>query len=73
VIASSDYDMDHAEEKIITGVTNNGLTVTLNTPFKYLHYSEDEIYGNQTFPMRVEVGLLTRNVVVKGSENSLKE
>jgi len=64
--------MDHAEVKKITGVSDDRVTISVDTPFKYLHYSSDETYGNYTFPMRVEVGLLTRNVVVKGDENSLK-
>ena len=48
------------------------LTITVTTAFKYLHYSADETYGNAVFPMRCEVGLLSRNVVIKGSDDSLE-
>ncbi len=43
----------------------------MKTAFKYLHYSADETYGSAIFPMRCEVGLLSRNVVIRGSEDSL--
>jgi len=47
-------------------------TIIVTTPFKFLHYSADETYGSSIFPMRCEVGLLTRNVVIRGSEDSLE-
>lgn len=39
----------------------------------YQHYSEIEIYGDVEFPMRAEVGLLTRNIKMQGSEESIEE
>jgi hypothetical protein len=45
------------------------------------HYSEIENYSytnkegavvNENFDMRIEVGLLTRNIVIQGDEDSVK-
>jgi len=62
VIASTDFDMNQAETRHITAVSLNRKTLTLDKPLKYLHYSAVETYGDHQFPMRAEVGLLTRNV-----------
>jgi hypothetical protein len=68
VVASTDYDMNQAEVKTITNISADALTLTLDTPFEYKHYSADETYGDAKFPMRCEVGLLSRNIVIRGSE-----
>ena len=70
VIASTDYEMEHAETRFITAVSNDKKTLTLNQPLKYKHYSAVETYGSDDFPMRCEVGLLTRNVKIQGSADS---
>lgn len=66
VIASSDYDMNQAEVRIITAVAADAKTLTLNKALEHAHYSETETYGGRAFPMRCEVGLLTRNVKYQG-------
>ena len=38
---------------------------------QFRHYSALETYGGKDFPMRAEVGLLTRNIVIQGDENSV--
>jgi len=70
VVASTDYDMNQAEVKTIVSVSGDKKTITVDSKFKFLHYSSDETYGDSVFPMRCEVGLLTRNVVIRGSEDS---
>lgn len=55
----------------IAAVSVDGLTITVTTPFKYKHFSATETYGSDNFVMRAEVGLLTRNIVVKGDDDSV--
>ena len=49
-------------------VDGNEATLLLEYPLKYNHSGEDEHYGDITVPFRAEVGLLTRNVQVKGDK-----
>jgi hypothetical protein len=70
VIASTDYEMEHAETRLITAVSTDKKTLTLSSALKYKHYSAVETYGSEDFPMRCEVGLLTRNVKIQGSVDS---
>lgn len=44
----------------------NGTTTRINllNKLKYRHYGETEVYGNQNFRMKAEVGVLSRNVVI---------
>lgn len=55
----------------IASVSVDGLTITVTTPFKYKHFSATETFGSDNFVMRAEVGLLTRNIVVKGDDDSV--
>ena len=49
-------------------VSPDGKTVTLNDSLDYEHKGETaDIGGGHTVEMRAEVGLLTHNVVVRGS------
>ena len=80
VIAPTDFEVDHAEAFKITAVDNSGSTtkLTLNTTTAYKHYAGSKSYTGsngvnadmtKTLEMRAEVGLLTRNVVYKGSDH----
>ena len=75
VIASTDYDMNHAEVRTITAVSGN--RVTLNTPLNYKHFGKLQTYtrpDNQsltwTLDERAEVGLLSRNLTIQGDADS---
>lgn len=46
-------------------------TIFVDLPFKYAHSSEVKQYSNDTFTIRAEVGLLTRNIKVRGDEETL--
>lgn len=72
VIASTSFDHYEAETFRIVEVLGNN-QYRLNTTAQYKHYSEVETYGNIDFPMRAEVGLLTRNILIQGDENSVKD
>ena len=77
MIASTDFDHNHAETRIITAISVDLKTLTFADALKYKHISEVETYAdyagnNRNVAMRAEVGVLTRNVVIKGDENSEK-
>ena len=40
--------------------------LTLDSPLDFKHYAAIDIYGTETFEIRAEVGLLTRNIVFRG-------
>ena len=85
VIAPTDFEVDHAEEREITAVDNSGTKtlLTLDRNLEYKHYSGSKSYTGsngvnadmtKTLEMRAEVGLLTRNIVFKGADaDSIKK
>jgi cell migration-inducing and hyaluronan-binding protein len=66
VLASTDYNPRQAEERTITRVSGDALT--LDRPLAYMHF------GQVTFGVdeRGEVGLLTRNIKIQASEDAEK-
>jgi cell migration-inducing and hyaluronan-binding protein len=68
VLASSDYWRQHDEERTITAV--DGRTLTVDAPLEYRHWGELQRYAGGVVDERAEVGLLTRNVVVRGDPGS---
>ena len=70
VIASSDYSWEHDEVRRITSVSGNG--VQLNKPLAFRHWGRIQYYGGRALDQRAEVGLLTRNIVVRGDDSSAK-
>lgn len=68
VIASTDYEGRHAEQRTITGVSNVGTNpvITFAEPLEWEHYAGVQTFGADTLEMRAEVGLLSRNVVYRG-------
>ncbi|MBX2855504.1 MAG: CHRD domain-containing protein [Rhodobacteraceae bacterium] len=78
-IASSGFDMDEAEERVIVAVSVDGKTITLDSPLQHKHFGEIETYDNglqgQNYQsweldMRAEVALLSRNVTIQGDADS---
>lgn len=70
VIASSDYWRSHDDEATITSVA--GSTLHLDKPLTYRHWGELQTYAGRTVDERAEVGLLTRNIVVRGDDSSIE-
>jgi len=64
VLASTDFDPRQAEERTITAISGNALT--LDKPLQYMHF------GEVTFGVdeRGEVGLLTRNIRIQASDDA---
>lgn len=69
VISSTDWNHINAERRIIKSITENSgkSIITFDEPLVHRHYSAVETYGNEKFPMRCEVGLLTRNIHIRGN------
>jgi cell migration-inducing and hyaluronan-binding protein len=66
VLASTDFEPRQAETRHITAISGN--SISLDEPLEYMHF------GEITFDVdeRGEVGLLTRNIKVQSSEDSLE-
>lgn len=60
----------YQNEEVIVGAVLGPRTLKLTKPLLYTHRSAWYTYNGRQVDMRVEVGLLTRNVVVQGDENS---
>jgi len=65
VLASTDFDSRQAEQRTITAISGN--SITLDQPLKYMHYGEITFGVDE----RGEVGLLSRNIKIQSSEDSL--
>jgi cell migration-inducing and hyaluronan-binding protein len=68
VVASSDYWSEHYEERTITHVS--GKLLELDEPLDYQHWGTLQTLGGRIVDERAEVGLLSRNVVVRGNDAS---
>ena len=66
VLASTDYNPRQAETRYIAAI--NGNTITLDAPLEFMHFGEITHGVDE----RGEVGLLTRNIKVQSSEDSLE-
>lgn len=66
VVSSTDYDFDQAEERKITAIS--GDTVTLDQPLKYDHWGTMQTFDGRPVDERAEVALLSRNVTIEGEE-----
>jgi hypothetical protein len=68
VLAPSGVDPFEAEE--LTVVTSNSHTVTFTPPLQFAHFGEIQTINGKQLDMRAEVGLLTRNILIEGNEES---
>ena len=57
-------------EELIVEATYDRHNVTFTTPLAYDHRSEVVVVEGKTIDMRCEIGLLSRNVIIQGSENN---
>jgi len=72
VVSSTDDNMHHAEVRQISQI--NGRSISVSQDFSYRHFGEKQTFANQrrswTLDSRAEVGLLTRNIRIKGDDSS---
>ncbi|MEM9146834.1 MAG: G8 domain-containing protein [Pseudomonadota bacterium] len=71
-IASTDFDAHQAEERVITAISPDGRSVTLDRPLAYMHFGEVQSYADgRLLDTRAEVALLSRNVTIQGDADSV--
>lgn len=70
-IASTDYWPDHVDEATVASV--EGRTVRLEDPLRYAHFGELQSFGGAVVDERAEVALLTRNIQIRGSDDSARD
>ena len=68
VIASTDYWSRHDEERTITSIDDS--TLELDRALEYQHWGTLQTFAGTTVDERAEVGLLSRNVVIRGNDAS---
>src|SRR5690348_14081538 len=68
VVASTSYEPNEAESVVIASVA--GPSVTLAEPLRFTHWGTLQTIAGATIDERAEVGLLSRNIVVRGDERS---
>ena len=68
VITSTGYEPNEAEPVLIASV--EGASITLAEPLHFTHWGTVQTIGGGTVDERAEVGLLSRNIVVRGDERS---
>ncbi|KAK2095397.1 Fibrocystin-L [Saguinus oedipus] len=58
------------EKRTIASVSADGITITLSNPLNYTHLGITVTLPDGTlFEARAEVGILTRNILIRGSDN----
>jgi len=67
-VASTDLDPLQAEELYVASV--QGSTVTTSTPLRFNHYGLGQSFGGKPLEERAEVGLLSRNILIRGDDAS---
>eukprot|EP00051_Salpingoeca_urceolata_P019992 m.295984 g.295984 ORF g.295984 m.295984 type:complete len:3942 (+) comp19518_c0_seq1:299-12124(+) len=73
VLTSSSISMYETEEVEVVARSADNLTLTLSAPLKYRHESSFYEHDGEVVDMRIEVGLLSRNVVIQGDEASKEQ
>ncbi len=75
LVTSTDDNMHHAEVRLITWI--NGKQIGVNEPFDHRHFGEMQTFANQrrswNLDTRAEVALLTRNIRIRGDDQSEAE
>jgi len=70
IIITSHVDMWQIEEVEVLGISDDGRTVFFTPDVQYVHESRMPVIEGQVVDMRVEVALLSRNVVIQGDDQS---
>ncbi|XP_062600839.1 fibrocystin-L-like [Saccostrea cucullata] len=65
------HTQQQTEQRTISSVSADGITLTLTQPLGYEHLGVTARYGEHDIELRAEVGLLTRNIVIQGTNNEV--
>ncbi|XP_046549966.1 LOW QUALITY PROTEIN: fibrocystin-L-like [Haliotis rubra] len=64
------HSQEETEVRSITAISSDNMTLTLDTALTYGHLGVTLTFSGMSVDTRAEVGLLTHNVVVRGSTNT---
>ncbi|MFK7962046.1 MAG: G8 domain-containing protein [Phycisphaerales bacterium] len=70
VLAPSGYEPDEAEVFVVLARSEDDRTIFIGPWAMHPHYGQIETHADRAFDMRAEVGLLTRNILVRGDAAS---
>jgi hypothetical protein len=65
-ILTSHTSFRETEELVVASLSADGLVVEVTTAVRHRHESSVEVVNGRTVDLRVEVGLLSRNIVIQG-------
>jgi len=65
-VAPTGFKVDEAETRLITAVSADRRTITLDMPLSHKHFAEIQWFDDNFIDTRAEIGLLSRNVVYRG-------
>lgn len=60
-----------AESEVVTITALNGNAIEVSPPLYYRHWGTTQTLGSRVLDARAEVGLLSRNIVIRGADDSL--
>ncbi|MCU0494773.1 MAG: plastocyanin/azurin family copper-binding protein, partial [Chloroflexaceae bacterium] len=72
VLAPTGYDHTQAEVVTVTGASADGRTISFRPALQFQHWGTLQTIEGQTLDQRAEVGLLTRNIVVRSDPTSVE-
>lgn len=73
VVTSSSTNLMEAEELVVVSVSPDKHTITFTPPLRHQHRAQLFEFNGQVINLHCEVGLLSRNVIVQGDDNSAKQ
>ena len=68
VVTSTTWVKEEAEKVLVVSIESDGYRLVLESPLAFAHLGETRLFDGRAVEMRAEVGLLTRNLKVQGSE-----
>jgi hypothetical protein len=68
--SGDDFSLYGMEEMTVDSVSSDGFNVSFTAPLRFTHRSEIVTIEGRVIDMRVEIGLLTRNVVIQGDNDT---
>ena len=75
LIAPTDNSINEIEHRMIAAVlgTVDEPVIQFDPPLSFKHYAAVDMYGDEAFEQRAEVGLLTRNIQFAGDTSTSEE
>ena len=72
IISPTNNNRNNFETLTITSVSEDKKTINFEPPLQHPHFADTLTYDGKTFEVRAEVALITRNVLIRGDENSIQ-